>query len=166
MSVFAVDGYTFMMDGIEDAPAKGGCQAVEVITDAGVNATVQASVTGIRASVTGISRDCDNMDRLNVPALEKQWLISPPPSPPIGWEPVKEDPPVINYNLVEVLMGLDPRACRELHPAAGVAPAISVQLVDSEVCLSFSFYVISILYRVLNADQHGLPMVERGRARI
>lgn len=32
-------------------------------------------------------------DTLQVPKLTKQFLISPPPSPPIGWEPVKEDPP-------------------------------------------------------------------------
>ena len=36
------------------------------------------------------------MDTLAVPDLEKQWLISPPPSPPIGWEPKKEDPPIVN----------------------------------------------------------------------
>jgi hypothetical protein len=30
---------------------------------------------------------------LQPPAIEKNFLISPPGSPPIGWEPVKEDPP-------------------------------------------------------------------------
>ena len=30
---------------------------------------------------------------LQPPAIEKNFLISPPGSPPIGWEPVREDPP-------------------------------------------------------------------------
>ncbi|TIB70162.1 hypothetical protein E3P77_00080 [Wallemia ichthyophaga] len=30
---------------------------------------------------------------LSVPGIEKNFLISPPGSPPVGWEPVKEDPP-------------------------------------------------------------------------
>lgn len=30
---------------------------------------------------------------LRPPAIERNWLISPPGSPPVGWEPVREEPP-------------------------------------------------------------------------
>eukprot|EP00038_Savillea_parva_P011239 m.196172 g.196172 ORF g.196172 m.196172 type:complete len:279 (+) comp19706_c0_seq1:76-912(+) len=70
------------------------------------------------------------MDLLQVPTLEKQWLISPPPSPPPGWRPRVEDPPVVNMALVEALQGLDPSQEREIHAASEGLPAITVQLAD------------------------------------
>ncbi|CAE6465921.1 unnamed protein product [Rhizoctonia solani] len=47
--------------------------------------------------------------RLAVPALEKNFLISPPGSPPVGWEPVVEDPPnkdALASDLIEALRRL------------------------------------------------------------
>lgn len=38
----------------------------------------------------------NNSKHLNVPALEKNWLISPPCSPPVGWTQIKEDGPNSN----------------------------------------------------------------------
>jgi hypothetical protein len=46
---------------------------------------------------------------LAVPALEKNFLISPPGSPPVGWEPVVEDPPnkdALAADLIEALRRL------------------------------------------------------------
>lgn len=47
---------------------------------------------------------------LAVPALEKNFLISPPGSPPVGWEPVVEDPPnrdALASDLMEALRRLE-----------------------------------------------------------
>lgn len=35
----------------------------------------------------------DEDSRLSVPNTDRNFLISPPGSPPVGWEPIKEDPP-------------------------------------------------------------------------
>eukprot|EP00039_Didymoeca_costata_P028071 m.19886 g.19886 ORF g.19886 m.19886 type:complete len:239 (-) comp6704_c0_seq2:2038-2754(-) len=71
------------------------------------------------------------MDTLQVPVNEKQWLISPPPSPPVGWKPIPEDPPCINQDLVDALMGMDPRKPADIFvPQKEKQPRISVVLAD------------------------------------
>lgn len=51
----------------------------------------------------------DNADRhLQLPAPVKQFLISPPSSPPIGWEPRVESAPLINYDLIAAIASLSP----------------------------------------------------------
>ncbi|KAG0369228.1 carbohydrate-binding module 1 protein [Gamsiella multidivaricata] len=46
---------------------------------------------------------------LHPPELEKNWLISPPGSPPIGWTQIREDPPNSLHladDLVKALLGM------------------------------------------------------------
>lgn len=51
----------------------------------------------------------DNADRhLQLPAPIKQFLISPPSSPPAGWEPRVESKPLINYDLIAAIASLSP----------------------------------------------------------
>ena len=50
----------------------------------------------------------DEDSHLHVPPLEKQFLISPPASPPVGWEQPKEDKPVVDYDLLSAMASLSP----------------------------------------------------------
>lgn len=45
---------------------------------------------------------------LQPPALTKQHLISPPASPPVGWEPRPEGEPLVNHDLIAAIANLTP----------------------------------------------------------
>ncbi|GAB6022463.1 hypothetical protein CHUAL_006574 [Chamberlinius hualienensis] len=75
----------------------------------------------------------DNADPyLQLPAPVKQFLISPPASPPVGWEPVGEAEPVINYDLLSAMASLAPGESHELHPPSANQPGIVVHVCHTE----------------------------------
>lgn len=63
---------------------------------------------------------------LKPPAPFKQFLISPPASPPAGWEPREEGEPLINHDLIAALANLTPGDSHELHPPSTEHPSIIV----------------------------------------
>lgn len=63
---------------------------------------------------------------LQPPAPYKQFLISPPASPPLDWEPRPEGEPIINQDLLAALATLTPGGSHELHPPSPGQPSIVV----------------------------------------
>ncbi|KAK3768648.1 hypothetical protein RRG08_065942 [Elysia crispata] len=70
---------------------------------------------------------------LQLPKPTKMFLISPPASPPVGWESVPETEPVVNYDLLHAIASLNPGETHELHPSTEDAPAIVVHLCEDPV---------------------------------
>ncbi|CAF1260997.1 unnamed protein product [Rotaria magnacalcarata] len=69
---------------------------------------------------------------LRPPEPEKLFLISPPPSPPVGWEQKAEDPPVVDLHLIAVIAQLQPNKPHELLSSdlGSKAPAIVIHTCD------------------------------------
>ncbi|CAB3369260.1 Hypothetical predicted protein [Cloeon dipterum] len=67
---------------------------------------------------------------LQPPALTKQFLISPPASPPYGWEQKGEADPLVNYDLLAAIANLSPGETHELHPPSGGQPGIVVHICE------------------------------------
>ncbi|XP_033635765.1 calcipressin-1-like [Asterias rubens] len=67
-----------------------------------------------------------NSSSLEPPIPTKQHLLSPPASPPVGWEPKQESEPVIDYDVLAALASLAPGEAHELHAADDNKPGIFV----------------------------------------
>jgi hypothetical protein len=64
---------------------------------------------------------------LQPPAATKQFLISPPSSPPAGWQQAEENEPIaINQDLLAALATLTPGEVHEIHAPSETQPGILV----------------------------------------
>jgi len=85
---------------------------------------------------------CTDEDlHLQPPPLEKQFLISPPCSPPVGWEQPREDKPVVDYDLLAAMAQLSPGENHELQPSKEVTllgksistPSIVIHICEEQI---------------------------------
>jgi len=73
-------------------------------------------------------------DFLTLPKAQRLFLISPPASPPVGWEPTEEPIPVVNYDLISAVARLEiPGKPVELVSKTDITPGIVVVGCDDPV---------------------------------
>eukprot|EP01137_Pigoraptor_chileana_P012901 Opistho-2@65757 len=71
--------------------------------------------------------------RLAVPLSTRQFLLSPPASPPVGWEPITEHHPVIDHDLVAAICSMSNKGeSYELFKATDGLPGIMVMDCDAD----------------------------------
>ncbi|UJR36789.1 hypothetical protein I4U23_029502 [Adineta vaga] len=81
-----------------------------------------------------VFRGANSETYLRPPEPEKLFLISPPASPPVGWEQKLEDPPIVDLNLIAAIAQLQPNQSHELFSNVHLsnAPSIVIHTCDDQ----------------------------------
>ncbi|CAD5121638.1 DgyrCDS10130 [Dimorphilus gyrociliatus] len=103
----------------------------EVAKNAYNKQNVLGNVVQVFYAKVAVTIDRGGGNFLQVPERERNFLISPPASPPVDWEPIPETHPNIDYDLLAAVANLAPGTEHELIPATGNHPGIIVHISEN-----------------------------------